>query len=423
MELFTKFKKDYFNYLISIIIPAFISGISIPLFKHLLGPEGYGNFALWFNAILILTAVLTGWITQSIIRIYPAYPQHRLFSEFSLSLTLRTQFIFNIPLLIVAWWISNDWLLAILCSLTLLVCSLQFTILPIIQSAFLSKKIIYSELMRILIYVGGSALLISFTRMYYLYCLFLSILVSYLVSFIYLVVQRNKYLIREEIPPINKNELTKKFISYGTPLSIWFVFTYLMGYVDKLFTIHLFGATAQGNYQALFDFINKSLILLISPIITSLFPLLTSAYENANRKDIRALLKKIFLLEFAGFLVTSVLYWIFGADLLLFILKTPNNSINKWMGFLIICSTFIWQFSVLVQKKYELQMQTKRLLFLAGSSLLLQVIFYYLFQQTSNKLIAPFGYLIAGIFYMIMVSFPILKSLYRETLPNKPNLV
>lgn len=91
MDLFLKFRKDYFNYLISIILPALISGISIPLFKHVLGASGYGNFSLWFNAVLILTSTLSGWIAQSIILFYPSSSNKRLFANKSFILSLRTQ--------------------------------------------------------------------------------------------------------------------------------------------------------------------------------------------------------------------------------------------------------------------------------------------------------------------------------------------
>ena len=142
MDLFIKFRKDYLNYVISIILPALITGISIPVFKHLLGARGYGDFSIWFNAILIVTSILSGWITQSIILFYPSSTNKRLFSKHALILSGRTQMIFFIPVLLVIWFLSHDFLLALLCSLMLLVTCIQFSILPIIQSSFLSKKII-----------------------------------------------------------------------------------------------------------------------------------------------------------------------------------------------------------------------------------------------------------------------------------------
>src|SRR5258708_10493667 len=189
MDLFLKFRKDYFNYLVSIILPAFISGVSIPVFKHLLGAKGYGNFSIWFNAILIITSILSGWITQSIILFYPASANKRQFSREALILSGRAQLFFFIPVAIGVWYISNDLILAVLCSLVLVVTSIQFTMLPIIQSSFLSKKIILSEIIRVLSYVVFAVLLLKLSGFPYLYSLFIAVIISYSFSLFYLTKQ------------------------------------------------------------------------------------------------------------------------------------------------------------------------------------------------------------------------------------------
>ncbi len=150
MDLFVKFRKDYFNYLISIILPALITGISIPVFKHLLGAKGYGNFSIWFNAILILNSILSGWITQSIILFYQGSANKRLFSKHALILSGRTQAVFFIPVLLIIWHLSHDFLLAVLCSLVLLATSIQFSI------PYNSIRISLKENYLIRIYKGGN---------------------------------------------------------------------------------------------------------------------------------------------------------------------------------------------------------------------------------------------------------------------------
>ncbi|MEO6638686.1 MAG: hypothetical protein ABIN25_10430, partial [Ginsengibacter sp.] len=240
MDLFLKFKKDYLNYLTSIILPALIAGIFIPVFKHLLGAKGYGNFSIWFNAILILTAILSGWIAQSIILFYPASADKQLFSKQALILSARTQAIFFVPVLLVIWFISHNFILALLCSLVLVVTSIQFTILPIIQSGFLSTKIILSELIRVATYVFCAVLLLSLSGLNYLYSLFLSVIASYTFSLLYLIKQaksffKNQSFNTDEI--LGQKKLFRIFFNYGAPLSLWFVFAYLLSYVDKLFML------------------------------------------------------------------------------------------------------------------------------------------------------------------------------------------
>lgn len=423
MDLFLKFKKDYFNYLISIILPALISGISIPLFKHVLGASGYGNFSLWFNAVLILTSTLSGWISQSIILFYPSSNNKRSFSNKALLLSLRTQLLFLVPCFLIVWLISGDVFFAFLFSIALIFTSLQFSVLPIIQSGFLSRKIIFSELIRIVSYVGFALLLLKFSGLKNLYSLFIAIIIAYAFSLLYLLRQSARFFENIELGRITKKELIelfRKFFSYGAPLSLWFVFSYLLSYTDKLFILKNFGGEVQGNYQAIFDLLSKSIILIISPVVTSLFPILTSAYTSGNKNEIRNLLKKLIFYEAGGFALVSLLYWLFGADVLFIILKIPDTIIFKWMGFIVISATFTWQIAILVQKRFELKLRSLYLLSMIMIAFFVQIIFYIIFKNYNNPLLYPLGYLLATIIYLFLISVSelvtISKSIKLKTL-------
>lgn len=417
MDLFSKFRKDYFNYLISIILPAFISGVSIPVFKHLLGAKGYGNFSIWFNGVLIITSILSGWITQSILLFYPGSKNKSSFSKQALNLSALTQLLFFIPCLLVIWHINHDFIFALLFSLALLVTSLQFSILPIIQSGFLSKKIIFSELIRVITYITIAIFLLKLSGFSYLYSLFISVITSYFFSLVYLIKQVDRFF-ENSSEGNNKNEslsyLFKKFFNYGAPLSFWFVFSYLLSYTDKLFMLKQFGGEVQGNYQAIFDLLSKSIILIISPIITSLFPILTSAYVKGDNSEIRALLKKIIFYEIIGFLSASILYWWFGATLVLHILKTPDTFNFRLMGFVVIAGTFIWQIAILVQKRFELKLKSLYLLAMVIISFVSQIIFYYVFKNYNNQLLYPLGFLLSSIIYLFLISVSELVAISKS---------
>lgn len=421
MELFSKFKKDYLNYLISIILPALLSGVSIPIFKNLLGAKGYGKFSIWFNAILIVTAILSGWIAQSVIRFFPGSSDKHSFSRNAIILSLKTQAVFFIPVFILAYYLGHDFFLALLTSLVLLTISLQFTILSVIQSSFLSKKVIASETIRVFTYVGGAVLLLKFSGFSYLYSLFIAVVASYLFSLLFLIKKALQFFKQENVE-LNKNpteHLVKKFFKYGSPLSLWFLFSYLISYVDKLFMFKYVGAEAQGNYQAIFDLLFKGITIIISPAVTSLFPILTSAYERGDRTEIRKFLKKIIIYEISGFTVATILYWWFGANILLMILKTPNTVTFKLMGFIIICGTFIWQLAILAQKRFELKLMSFYLLTMMAIAFFSQVIFYLLFKSYNNVLLYPAGFLLSAFVYLLLISFSELVA-FSKSVKLKP---
>lgn len=417
MDLFIKFRKDYFNYLISVILPALIAGVSIPVLKHLLGASGYGFFSIWLNAILIGTAISTGWITQSIMLFYPLSKNKALFSKGAFTLSMHTQMIFFLPAMLVIWYFSNDIMFAFLCSMVLLVTSIQFCILPIIQSGFLSKKIIFSETIRILSYVGFAILLITITDLSYLYALFIAVLISYSASICYLFFHVQKIFKNQPVhsdEEINPEKIKRRFIKYGAPLSLWFVFAYLFSYVDKLFMLHEFGGEVQGNYQAIFDLISKSLILIISPIATSIFPILTSAHASGNKSEIKLIVKKLIFYEFGGLLIVGSMYWLFGAGLLFYILKIKPSFQNEWIGFIIICGTFIWQIAILAQKRLELKLKSLQMLSMVAIAFAAQIIFYLTFKRMHSQIIYPLGFLLSAFVYLILLSVSVIKPFFNS---------
>ena len=421
MNLFTRFKKDYFNYLISIILPALIAGLAVPVLKNLLGAEKYGEFSLYFNAALICTAIMTGWITQSIYRFYPSSKDKSLFSRLSISISIKTQFFFYLPIIIIIWYLKNDLFLGILICVVVFMNSMQFAHIAIAQSSFLSKKTIFSETIRSVSYIIIAITFLVIYPEFYLYILFIAIFISYLLSVFYLRIQTRHYLkenSKEKDDVLNYKKLSKKFVKYGFPLSMWIVFSYLLSYIDKLLILQNLGAKAQGNYQAIFDLLFRGLTILISPVTISLLPLLTQAYEKSERHEIKQLMKKIIFFELGGLLVSSILYWLFGASLLFEILKVPDTGTYRLMGFIILVGTFIWQMAIVIHQRFILKLKSQMLLFMIAIAFFSQVIFFWFIADLQNPLAYPFGYLIASSMYLLLVSssqFPgVLKSLIRR---------
>jgi len=421
MELFKTFKKDYLNYLLSIIFPSIISGISVPIFKHILGPEKYGYFSIWLNAILIVVAVLSAWISQSVLRFYQEAENKQAFIQKTIMICLKTQLLFLLPAFLAAYFFSNEIITSILSVLLLIVSSHQFSVLAIIQSGFLSKKVIWSELLRTLSFFIISVYLLTFTKIIFIHSLLFSSLISYFLSLIYLAFQ----LKRKWINNLKSNsyefdfKLLSSFFKYGVPMSLWFIFFHLLSYIDKIFMLKFFGPIYQGNYQAIFDLIYKSIGIIISPVTTSIYPILVLSYQNSNTHEIKKLLKKILLFEIIALTITTFMYWLFGADLLLHILKINPTITYKWIGFIVLLTGFIWQFAMLIHKKFELKKQSKILLALIIISFLTQMLFYFLFQKSQSPIIFPLGFLFSALMYLFLISFTELISILKQKLnPN-----
>lgn len=83
--------KDMIKYFPSIIIPAIISIIALPILTHLFPPADYGNYVLVIATVSVLSAI-AGWINMSIVRFYPAYKKEGKIAEFT-NLTIKLAFL------------------------------------------------------------------------------------------------------------------------------------------------------------------------------------------------------------------------------------------------------------------------------------------------------------------------------------------
>lgn len=417
MDLLFRFKKDYFNYLISIIIPALINAVSIPLFKRMLGAEGYGNFSITFNSLLLFAALLSSWIMQSIIRYSPTVQDRRSFVKKSLLLSFITQALFFLPVVFLVYSFKGDWLLAIFFGASLIIVSVQYAILSVSQSFFLSGKNIFSEFIRSVSYISVGLLLLTATGFNYIYSLFAGIFVSFFLSAVYLFVQTRKVLAVQKTTVADSaplKQMFKSFLFYGGPISFFFVVNYLITLIDKYFILHALGTNELGNYQAMFDFLSKSIMLLSSPVVISLFPLITVAHQSKKDGEIKKLLIRIIAIELVILIAALILYWLFGAAILSALIKVPDTLEYKVMGMLVIAGAFLWQMALVVHKAHELNFRSWFLLGMITIAFLGQLLIYLIFYKTSGKLLYPAGYVASAIIYLALVSVKQIKPLIKQ---------
>lgn len=83
--------KDIVKYIPSIIIPAIVGIIALPILTRLLPPADYGNYVLVIATVSVLSAI-AGWVNMSVVRFYPAYEKEGKIAEFT-NLTIKLAFL------------------------------------------------------------------------------------------------------------------------------------------------------------------------------------------------------------------------------------------------------------------------------------------------------------------------------------------
>jgi O-antigen/teichoic acid export membrane protein len=290
---------------------------------------------------------------------------------------------------------------------------MQFSMMVIAQANFLSGKTIFSESIRSIGFLVLGFLLLRWIKIDFVYALFIASISAFSMSVLYLKMQTtNSSELTSEAKTTPKQiiQLAQQFFKYGAPLSLWFVVVYVYAYIDKIAMLKYFGANIQGNYQAMFDLLSKGFTLIISPVLISLFPIITLAYKEGKQADIKNLIRKIILYEILGYALVSIGYFWFGANILLQILSVPNETIFIQLGFIIITGTFIWQIAMVVNKIFELQMKSLQMLYAAIITLLLQLLYYFFIRNTNSPLMISLGYLFASVSYLFTLLVFILFS-------------
>lgn len=402
MDIFGQFKKQYAHYFVGVIIPAAINGVSIPLLKYALGTAAYGQYALYFNLMLIANLFVCGWLWQGVLRFTARIANKIVFASQLFYISLIAPVSFFLPVLLLIWYWNRSWGFAFLFAATLLMAALQLPRQALMQASFQSKTVVKAEAVRTvswLVLVVAIVLFHIATPTLFFVALFLSYGAS--VGYLYIKKAVSGGAARLAFPAgISKTAIP--LLQYGFPFSLWYVLFYLVSYIDKVYMLGRFGAVVQGNYNALFDFTAKALVLLLSPVLLTATPLLSDAYEKGAYAVASRLLRRLILYEVVAMLVALVLFGLIGGKLIFLLLHIPDTVTYKQMGLLIIAGTFMWQIALLVQKRFELLLQSSLLLVAVTFSLCCQWLFYYLIPLQLATFI-PLGYCLSGGIYLLVL--------------------
>jgi len=140
-----------------------------------------------------------------------------------------------------------------------------------------------------------------------------------------------------------------------------------------------YGFGIQGNYQAIFDLMYRTVGVIFSPVLIATFPYLSKFYNEGNLVKVMSLIKKTVLIEASIMFVCLVAYFLGGGNLILKLLNIEGKEFF-FVGGLILAVAFIWQMAMMLHKPFELMKKTYILLinnFIALAATMLPLGFIY----------------------------------------------
>lgn len=404
--LIKQFKKDYVPYLIGIIIPAIVSFVTIPVFKIVLGPSQFGIYTFYLSLLLIVNASFAGAISQSIIRLHVDYVRKNTFYIESVFFTLLISSALALPLFTYIFFNYHFISFALLFVVTLLVSNVYSSLLAITQARLMSVNTAISESMRTIIYLSLTLLLLHFFPTYsFLLLIFIALFSSYVIVCFFLLYKNQLSYSLNQINITDWWTTCKKICNYGGYMVGWFFLCYAISMANRFILAQHLGKENIGHFTASFDMLNKSIALLLSPVLISLFPLVVKAHAAGQFKQVKKLIRQLIILEGLLLAISLALYPFIGFPILNKLLQTPPTNEYLFLEMQVIAGTFIWQMALLQHKFLELKKRSKRMLLFVAISFAISFSLDAILIPTNGVLLAGSGYLAGSIVYFLLTFY------------------
>jgi O-antigen/teichoic acid export membrane protein len=399
--------NNYRHYFISILLPALLGFLSIPLQKKLMGDANFGEFNILFSALLIINVISTATICQSILRHNNLFQQPKQYFLPLLKRILLVAFLLSaLFVAIVAWRFSLSQTEPLLLFALLPLCACYTYCITVCQACFFAKTVAIGEALRTIILF---AILLTW-HFWHGHITISELLAAYLLSYgigilALLLLHKQSFFNNADHFPKQQSLDHRVFFSYGFPIAIWYCFIYLMLFVEKALLSHLqFSPSLVGNYAAVYDIINKSVSMLFLPVLAIYTPTLSAQFEQGEKHKVSASIRNLLLIECFVAIVLLLGYWLIGHQWLTQLLqwKQPQHfALPISTGLVILLAAMAWQIAMIWHKPLEMHKQTQQMALAAAISFLLSTPVNYWCLKHFGQPALGYSLLLSPIIYVL----------------------
>ena len=283
------------KYLPSYIAPALVGLIAIPILTRLFAPEEYGLYVLVMATVSVLTSVAIGWLSESVVRFFPAYEArlgefYNTVLIFILISIVAMSLLFLGVLSLIEDNISIN--LASLMRLGVLVFVANCLMIP--QSFLRAKRQVgWLTSFKVWHSVAGLGIGIALVLLLHrgvenlLWGQFLSIAVIF--PLLYVLTIGKGISIRKGISLSMASEMSK----YGFPMAVSFLTFWLLSLSDR-YILELFrGSQEVGIYSASYAISEGSITLLMGVFVVAAGPIAIQIWEKQGVEASQEFLTKL----------------------------------------------------------------------------------------------------------------------------------
>lgn len=403
------FFKNFSIYFLGLCFSGLVSFLSIPAIIKFYGIEGYGEFSLLQNIVLIFISFGGGWLNQCVIR----------FNDYSKNFKVKIYklyFIFITPIIIlyviVIMTFKVDFLLCLFGIFTIILGIISLISVTFYQSRLNARKSFYFDLIRVISFVLSFYILhIVLPNSNSLYLLFFSLFFSYFISFIYILFIDRTFIIlvttlffknnsfKNNLKLVTEN---KYLFHYGWPIALWFTVSAVLNVSDRYIISHYSTISDLGVYSAIYDLLYKGVTLLYSPILVAGYPIMAQKFNQGYKLDAFKFLRKLIFFEFLIFFMVIFFSYFFKVFFIEKIVGIQVTQKSLEIVIPIICGAFVWQLAMLIHKPLEFGLKSKTMLLIVIIALLFNIVLNLLFIPSYGIVFAAYSTLFSALIYLLL---------------------
>lgn len=343
--------RDLLIYYAGKAIPSLANLLIIILGVRWLGDAGYGSFNLIYNAALVATSLVMGWLQQSSLRFVPGQndggvwlsKQYYGFGQWTAiaAFLITSVFCFS--------YFQLHWLDSLTAGTFAALWSLFTVHLTLLQSRFSAKAFALTESAYNLLIVAVLFSLLSIGWQASSASFLIIFCSSALLTLIVAALRGRWSLHGMRIHP----NVLKQAMKYGFPLTIWLFVSNLFNIADRYFISHYLGDAQTGIYASVYDLIYKLAALGCFPILLSKHPSIAAAWNNQAIENAMSIIRQSLRLQ-AIILVCMLLGGIFIGEWLIHTFLKIDVPNYYFISIPLILSSVIWQMALLIHKPLEM---------------------------------------------------------------------
>jgi O-antigen/teichoic acid export membrane protein len=362
-EFIRGFRRDFFIYLPAKLIPAAVGIAGVAIVTRLFSPEAYGQYALVLATGGILIVILSSWINQATLRLYPEMKVQGRSDELIGIVLMFSVLLGGGALLVVtltSYGLWSRWveyrLFYLWGGLWVISKMLYNNVLTLFRTDLRAKRYMCYEVAYALLGLGlglGYVFFISWDIIGRIVGLATTAgLLTFLMS-------RELHLLQHVRQGIDR-QLVRRFLAYGVPLVGWYLGMQLLNVSDR-FIIQWFRGSAEVGIYASNYYLAEGGYLVFTPILVAAGPLIMTAWAHHGPLQTSGLISAIsryFLIIAIPLVVGAAVLSVELAALLLGAEYREGHVVIP----LVLAGVAAWNFALYGQKGLQLAEKTKVIL-------------------------------------------------------------